>query len=237
MNATAPLEQQAQHPRGISRRELIVGGALASAGLLSAALRHQTSNAMAPALGSLEDVVPEDLGRWNRSPISDTLIPTGETPEDSYDDVLTRHYSPQGGGAPVLLLVAYGNAQTGNAQLHRPEACYPAAGFALSDARELPLKVPGAPEISAVTLTATAPGRIEQILYWSRIGTRFPTSSAAQRWAAFRQTLDGSAPDGALVRISTINAGDEALPTLRSFASALLTHRGSRLQQLLTGRA
>jgi hypothetical protein len=80
------------------------------------------------------------------------------------------------------------------------------------------------------------PGRIEQILYWSRIGKEFPTNARAQRWAAFRQSFEATAPDGALVRISMISPDQaNAIAHLQNFALALLSRPDQKLRRLLTG--
>jgi EpsI family protein len=185
---------------------------------------------------ALDRLVPNQVGGWAHSADGDRLIPVGERPEEeAYDDLLTRYYG-DGSGNPIMFLVAYGSAQTGNAQLHRPEACYPAAGFNLHSQGETIIPTQQA-KVRARTLTAEAPGRTEQILYWSRIGDRFPTTSASQRWVAFRQALNGSAPDGALVRISMIHPDQgRAMKALTDFARALLATPNPDLRQLLTGR-
>jgi EpsI family protein len=186
----------------------------------------------------LKEIVPDEIGAWTRSELSDVLIPRGEEIEGkTYDDVLTGYYT-SGSGAPIMLLIAYGSIQTGNTQLHRPEACYPSAGFRLGGWSDVALRQSGDRPIAARTLTAMAPGRIEQILYWSRIGRDFPTSSVSQRWSAFRHALSGSIPDGALVRISTIN-GDQraAIAGLNAFAGSLLDLPDPAMRRLLIGRA
>ncbi|HVM36884.1 MAG TPA: EpsI family protein [Sphingomicrobium sp.] len=218
-----------------SRRELLVGAGLGSAALLSGLLWQRAEAARAARPPALDSIVPAVIGRWAHVPGADSLIPTGEAPNDPYDEVLTRNYA-DGSGAAIMMLIAFGSAQTGNAQLHRPEVCYPAVGFELGKTEEVRLSAAGAPPIQARVLTARAPGRLEQILYWSRIGKEFPTTASGQRWAAFRQTLGGPAPDGVLFRISMIS-GDRphALRQLNSFAGALLATPGAELRRLLVG--
>jgi EpsI family protein len=165
-------------------------------------------------------------------------MPTAEAPaETGYDDLLTRHFSDDA-GRTIMFLLAYGAAQSGNTQLHRPEACYPAAGFSLGNSARISIQAPGGAEVEARTLTATKPGRIEQILYWSRVGAAFPTDSASQSLAVIRQSLGGNAPDGALVRISTLGSDRaSALTLLRLFANDLLKQPGPSLRRLLVGQA
>jgi EpsI family protein len=154
---------------------------------------------------------------------------------EAYDQVLTRVYVGEA-APPIMLLIAFGSSQSGTSQLHRPEGCYPAAGFALQGRSTLPLSLGHEGNLEARTLTATASGRIEQILYWSRIGLEFPISTLGQRLALLRQSFDGSVPDGALVRISTIMPDyPSALPVLVGFARNLL-HLTGPPRRLLTGR-
>jgi EpsI family protein len=185
----------------------------------------------------VELTVPDVVGPWRRSAADGILIPRGERPEDrTYDDVVTAYYTSP--SAPsVMLLIAYGSAQTGSTQLHRPEVCYPAAGFHVRGSHEQALTL-GTKSIAARTMTATATGRTEQILYWSRVGNDFPTSPMDQRWSVLRYALHGVTADGALVRMSVMDDdAAAALPYLRAFASALVATSGSEMRRLLIGAA
>ena len=220
-----------------TRREFVVGGALAVTGMFaSAATLRSAGSGAATAMRPLERLIPAAVGEWNLSPFADVLIPRAEKAQDkSYDEVVTRYYESR--SAPgVMLLVAYGSAQTGDTQLHRPEACYPVAGFKLHRWPDIMLPLSGV-AIPARAMTAVATGRIEQLLYWTRVGDEFPTSSISQRWAALRQTLRGSIPDGVLVRLSTIGADrGAALDVLRRFATELMAAGGPALRKVLTAK-
>jgi EpsI family protein len=122
--------------------------------------------------------------------------------------------------------------------VHRPELCYPAAGFDILERDILALKVPGRPPLPARNLTAGAPGRTEQILYWTRIGQEFPVSGMEQRWSVLRQTVSSGLPDGVLARFSTIDAERApAVATLRNFAVELMKASSPALRQVLWGAA
>lgn len=220
-----------------TRRDFLVGGALLSTALLATRSSWGAGSQGSALGGSLARIVPHSVGPWKSSAANRLLIPTAEvTEETGYDDLLTRYFIDES-GRTIMFLVAYGRAQSGGAQLHRPEACYPAAGFTLFDSRRLSVATPGGAEISGRALTAIRPGRIEQILYWSRVGTAFPTDSVSQSLATIRQTLGGTAPDGALVRMSMLGADRaSALTLLRHFATMLLHQPKSSLRRLLTGR-
>jgi EpsI family protein len=220
-----------------TRRDFLVGGALVATAVLAARGSMWGESQTPTAANSLADIVPDRFGPWKNSPANGVLIPTAEAPaETGYDDLLTRYFVDDA-GRTIMFLVAYGAAQSGNTQLHRPEACYPAAGFSLGDSARTSLEDPAGTKIDARTLTATKPGRIEQILYWSRVGATFPTDSASQSLAVIRQSLGGNAPDGALVRMSTLSSDRaSALTLLRLFANDLLQQPAPSLRRLLTGQ-
>jgi EpsI family protein len=219
-----------------TRREFLVGGALvATAALCAAAAPRRTA-----PLGqgqSLDKLIPDKVGPWTASTYDPILIPQGDTGEGTtYDKVVSRYYvSPT--QAPVMFLIAYGAEQAGETQVHRPEACYPAAGFSLRDRPDVVLHVPGG-DITARSLTAVATGRTDQILYWTRIGNEFPMTSFDQRMSVLRQTLAGSIPDGVLVRISVESEDPQSADrTIAEFANALLSTGNKGLRVLLQGHA
>jgi EpsI family protein len=221
----------------VSRRDFVIGGSLACTGLASAALSRR-GNAKRLAEGrSLDNLVPEKIGPWSRSHYEPVLIPRGEeTGAKAYDSVITRYYVSDS-ALPIMLLIAYGSAQTGETQLHRPEICYTASGFRMRSWPNVLLQT-GERKIAARVLTATAPGRTDQILYWTRVGGEFPTNSVEQRWSTLRQTLTGSIPDGVLVRISVADEDrDTAMKFIRLFTSELLASDNPQLRELLEGVA
>lgn len=221
--------------RPINRRELIVGGALAATAAAGIILTKATEF-QPQRIDPLEKIIPARLGVWAQSPLGDLRLPRGENPEDGfYDQVLTRYYTSTT-SLPIMLLIAYGGSQSGDTSIHRPEMCYPAAGFALGGSATVAIPVSEGSPITARQITARAPGRTEQILYWSRIGTDYPTTNFEQRKLLLQNALAGRALDGALVRISTIDPDlSEALPTLLAFAESLLHIGDPRARALLTG--
>ena len=238
MASRAPDDPQRRAAPGLSRREFVIGGGLGATALLAAAAAPRSTATLVNESGAgLDDLLPGTIGQWTAAPFADVLIPRAEKAEEkSYDEVVTRYYDSNS-APPVMLLIAYGKAQVGGTELHRPEACYPVAGFKLRRRPNVSLRFPGV-AIDARSMTAVASDRIEQLLYWTRVGTEFPTSSVAQRWSAIRQTMSGSVPDGVLVRLSALSlepAGGIAM--LQRFATELLGSGGPALRAVLTGRA
>lgn len=220
----------------VNRRDLLLGGVLAGTAAVSG-LGSRIFQQPPEKAARLDALVPDRVGRWTRSHQGGIDIPAGEALIDrTYDEVVTRLYA-SASAAPMLLLIAYGAAQGGTTQLHRPDACYPAAGFELSDRSALTVHLMDK-AVQATRLTARGNGRTEQILYWSRVGTEFPDSASAQRWSIIRQNLRGSIPDGVLVRISALEEdAARSAAMLGEFSSALIEESGPKARSLLVGEA
>jgi EpsI family protein len=238
MASRAPDDPQRRSAPGLSRREFVIGGGLGATALLAAATAPRSTATLVNESGAgLDDLLPGTIGQWTAAPFADVLIPRAEKAEEkSYDEVVTRYYDSNS-APPVMLLIAYGKAQVGGTELHRPEACYPVAGFKLRRRPNVALRVPGL-EIDARSMTAEASDRVEQLLYWTRVGADFPTRSVEQRWSAVRQSFAGSIPDGVLVRLSALALQPAAgMEVLKRFAIELLGAGGAPLRSLLIGRA
>jgi len=221
----------------MNRRDLLIGGIGLSCSGLAWAGARETAIAPLPE-EALEHLIPKRFGPWEAVSAGGVVLPPeSEMSDQAYNDVLARVYH-NGAGDSVTLLLAYGSFQGRDMQLHRPELCYPAAGFAIKSSREVDLSLPNAPPISAKLMDTASQMRPEQVLYWTRVGQAFPTTQLAQRWSVLSQNFRGNVPDGMLVRTSTTTQGPEtALPILQSFAASLLQHAGARTRKLLVGQA
>jgi EpsI family protein len=195
----------------IDRRDLLAGLACAGALGLAEWLRPRTPAVLMPEGGKLTELVPERLGPWVQGPEGDIVVPRteGSLASKLYGDQLARiYYQPDRPNLPMMLSIAYGYTQSDALQLHRPEVCYPAIGFTVGPTRPMVLKVGGA-SVPAVALTATMQSRVEDVIYWTRMGRRFPRSEREQREMRFANAIDGLVPDGALVRASAIRTNPE----------------------------
>ena len=216
-----------------SRRDALLGGAMAlAAGLAYARMPRRKYRLIAP--GQLERLIPLDVGGWRFQAASGLVLPPpDQLAQLLYDDQLTRTYQSDV-DLSVMLLVAYGSSQGGMLQIHRPEICYPASGFRLTDTVEDMMPVGNGRSIPVRRFTAASDTREEQVLYWTRIGQALPVSWAEQRLAVVRSNLRGYVPDGLLVRLSTIS-GDvkSAQDTLQRFAAVMLGLLGDRRRLLI----
>jgi EpsI family protein len=205
-----------------SRRDILAGGLLGAVGAASMLLRPTSA---APALSDhwIDAAVPQQLGPWQVA-AHDGLVtaPTDELSAKLYDRILTRIYradraagrsAPDAGHAPgigaplpdMALLIAYGRGQDADVQLHRPDACYPAQGFTLTDPRALPIRFAGR-AVPAQVVTASRDDLVQQVFYWTRIAGTFPADGAAERRVIVHENLAGRMPDAVLVRISVDTA-------------------------------
>lgn len=191
----------------LSRRQMILGGACGvTAGLSTLLVPSKHMDLLGTR--KLENVVPKKIGKWDFYTRSGLVVP----PEDQlsqqlYSQLLTRVYlAPD--MPPIMLLIAQAAGQTGILQVHRPDVCYPAGGFRLSPMTERRIAT-GDRTITVQDFTATADSRIENLMFWSRVGDRMPLSWWEQRVAVAEANIEGWIPDAVLVRVST-PTGDKA---------------------------
>lgn len=216
----------------LTRRKMIIG-ALAAGAATTANLGRPNSPLDYLGTDTLEDIIPEQIGRWSYATISGLVIP----PEDElskalYSQLLTRVYT-DGESPPIMLLIAYSSGQTGILQIHRPEVCYPVGGFELSPITTDSLRV-GQTDIPANWLSATAESVTEHIVYWTRVGNEMPTSWWDQRVAVAAANLRGIIPDAVLVRISTRRVDEaNARKALEEFSASLIPSIEPRRRSVL----
>ena len=218
-----------------NRRDFLVGGAaLVAAGTAYARMPRRPT--MMIGKDQLDKLVPLKIDNWNYEMASGLVLP----PPDQlarllYDQQVTRSYSSPD-QLPVMLLMAYGSSQGGMLQIHRPEICYPASGFHLTETEVTRIPLPGGRRVPSRSFTASSDTRVEQVLYWTRIGNVVPTSWSGQRVAVIRSNLAGSIPDGLLVRLSTVsNDAAQAQATLKKFAAEMLSAMPVASRNMLIG--
>jgi len=222
----------------MNRREALFGGALALGGALGLGLQPRVE-APVWATTPLGALVPETLPGWQAMPgVAETIVPVDESGfvARTYGAVLARIYG-NAAGKQVLTVIACAAGTRGGRQIHRPEGCYPAAGFTIEAERDQSVRLSDGSAVPGRFLTARADDRIEQVLYWIRVGDRFPQSVLAQELVALHSALAGVAADGVLVRLSTVG-GDAAgaCALLTRFAGALVAGCGPAGRALLAHR-
>jgi EpsI family protein len=176
------------------------------------------------------------LGNYRIADSSDLVIPSADPIlERTYTDLLSRLYVAPG-LPPIMLLIALGDGGDAGLAVHRPEECYPAIGFALSDRQRTAIGgIPGAGD--AATIVRAGRGEWEeQVYFWVRIGSRFPVSGWDQRMATMRYDLSGRRADGALVRLSRVGADrEQAVKQMQEFNATMLAALPPRGRRLIEG--
>ncbi len=157
-------------------------------------------------------MVPMTFAGWAAEGGGDIVLPKvpGSLADTLYSETVARTYRNRDGGAPIMLLIAHGDSQSDLLQLHRPEVCYQAVGFAITDHRFDPVVLGPGVSVPSVELTAKAGGRTEDLLYWTRLGEYLPRTASEQRRDRLSSAMDGYIADGVLVRASMVREGENA---------------------------
>ena len=189
----------------IRRRDVLIGAVClaGSAGALALTPRRRVS--LMPDR-RLELTAPLTFGTWSGRNVTDLVAPKipGSLESKLYNQTLERVYTDAVTGSEVMVLLAHGDTQSNELQLHRPEVCYPAFGFEVSSSREIGVTLAMGVRLPARALVADAADRRENIVYWTRLGEYLPTSENQQRLDRVKTALDGVIADGLLARFSLV---------------------------------
>ena len=198
----------------IDRRDVLFGGGMLAAAAGAYALTPRRHVELLHGR-KLDAIIPPTIGAWMTTPSQAFILPKtpGSLADRLYSDTVSRLYVAPN-ALPVMMVLAYGNLQSDLLQLHRPEVCYAAVGFQISNSARVSLPVAPGVLVPARALTASNDNRVEPITYWTRIGDFLPTSRREQRTMRLREQFAGIVPDGILVRLSTV-----AEPTPETFAA------------------
>lgn len=124
-----------------------------------------------------------------------------------YQQTLTRAYRHTVTGDVVMLSIAYGDAQTKEAQVHLPDRCYPAQGFEIRDSWGEELNALVNP-IPVHRMVAELGGRREAVTYWIRLGFAIVRGAVEQKLAMIGEGVRGRVADGLIFRVSTVGLDD-----------------------------
>jgi EpsI family protein len=191
----------------------LIGSAVLAEVLAPSELMARTSASL-----SLEQLIPKQFGTWTLVPEIRPVTPADPEGYVDPDPHSARIYSQEvgrgysdGRGNVVMLLVAYGPVQNYRLKAHRPEMCYTAAGFRISDKTGTAISYrEGAAPIRMTRLTAERESRFEPISYWMRVGNDIANGVVDRQLIRLKYGLRGIIPDGALIRVSTIGLPREA---------------------------
>ena len=220
----------------MNRRHIVLAGLSLGALGLTEALRPRRRVKLLQG-GTIETAMPAAFPGWVSEAASGLVSPeqAGKLAKSLYSELVSRTYYDNADNASIMVLAAYGDTQSDLLQLHRPETCYPAVGFELklSEPRNLPVSATGV--LPARRVVATTEDRIENIIYWTRIGEKLPQSGEAQRDARLSNSMHGFVGDGILMRCSMLGETPEAFAALERFVPELLRAIAPPLRKAFVG--
>lgn len=213
----------------IPRRDFLVGAGCAGALGGAEYLRPRKTLKLLRDGEAMKSIIPPRFDEWGQGENGgDIVLPEtpGSLASRLYNDRVARTYrrGPDEQPEDVMLLAAYGAAQSDVLQLHRPEVCYPAVGFVIVTRRLFDLPVAEGVTVPAVMLAAKSGGRIEDVVYFTRLGEALPQTASDQRWARLKTAMQGYVGDGVLVRASMVRSDPdvEGFATLTRFMAEMI---------------
>lgn len=218
----------------LRRRDMILAGLGVAALGTSEALRPRERLVLLKN-GTIAEAIPPQFGNWI-SNNADLVSPeqAGRLAKTLYSETVGRAYDNTADGSTVLILAAYGDTQSDLLQLHRPESCYPAVGFSLEMTQPTKVNL-GDGQLPGRRVIAKIEERVENIIYWTRLGERLPQSGGEQRDARLANSIDGFVADGILVRCSVVGESAQAFATLERFIPEMLRSVRNDLRPALIG--
>ena len=200
--------------------------ALLAAAFLAHVLTPRNLMARTHDAFDIDQHIPHAFGDWKPLTGLNAIAPPRPTEleREIYSQEVSRAYV-DGDGHVIMLLIAYGESQSDQLQLHHPEVCYTAQGFRVSRTTASKLQYsPDAPPLPLTRLVAKREERLEPISYWMRVGYDVSNSNWTRQALKLEYGLRGWIPDGALFRVSTIGMPVDASFKLQDkFIGDLLT--------------
>lgn len=198
---------------------VLIVGAIAAAMLKPAQLVAEQG----PKI-DLESLIPKQFTGWR---IDDSVIPLQASPDQEaalkkiYSQILARTYVGDH-GQRIMLSVVYGDGIDRQLDVHRPEYCYAAQGFEVSQYTDQVMRTLFG-DLSLRRLVAFTATRNEPISYWIKIGDKALSGTFERKLEKIRQGLTGRVGSGMLVRVSSIGKDqDMAYKEQEAFINAML---------------
>jgi EpsI family protein len=220
-----------------TRRDLLVG-ALCLGGAGAAYALKPRRHVSLLGLRSLASLIPSRFGAYQARDVSDLVAPR----EDSlasrlYGQTVGRIYTSSNGGPEIMMLLAHGDTQNDDLQLHRPEVCYPFFGYSISQNHVVELSLSSKAVLPSRSLVAQAPDRRETILYWSRLGDYLPLDQRHQQIDRLKTAMKGEVADGLLSRFSVAEVDPQAaISAMVAFIPALIQAVPANGRAVLVGQ-
>ena len=221
MELTDSSTNTAERGPAIDRRSMLIGLGLAGGAAFSSLSMPRAEASPIPT-ARFQSMIPGTVGGWRSRKTAEIVTAAPDEASDKlYQNLETRIY--EGDQLPtIMLLIAYNNIQQNDVQVHRPEFCYPAAGYPIAWTKPIAIDL-GPQTVEGRQLVARRDALNERIIYWVRVGEDYPVGWAEQRWRMALSNARGVIPDGLLFRVSTIEGGPFYSPnSLETFLKAFI---------------
>lgn len=210
----------------ISRRDALIGAACVAAAGASFALKPRNELSLLGPGQKIAKIVPSTFGSWSSRDVSDLFAPPTEDSLQArlYGETVGRMYINEKSGSQILMLMAHGDVQSNELQLHRPEVCYPAFGLTIKSSD--PMRVPLRENVDLPARALIAQSAQTQVatIYWTRLGEYLPISGNEQRLDRLKTAVAGFIPDGLLARFSIENSEPtRVIGGISAFITELIT--------------
>lgn len=188
------------------RHALLLAAGMGASAALATWLRPAPRGVQSHAGPSLDDLIPSRFGVWSLDRDAASFVRAADRRGRQtaiYDQVLERTFMHPS-GQRIMLSLAYLGEQSSDMQLHRPEVCYRAGGFRVSELSAARLQVDGR-TLPVTRLVADMPGRPEPITYWTVVGGRAGEATVLPWRERLSRVFQREQAEGVLVRISSID--------------------------------
>lgn len=191
----------------------------------------------------LENLIPQQFNDWRIVNMAAQIVnpETAAALNKIYAQTLSRVYENTK-GQRIMLSIAYGRDQSDSVGAHLPEGCYGGQGFAVNNIEKSQLNTAFG-RIPVVRLLASKSDRIEPITYWLTTGKKVGYPGWETKKIKLNYALNGSIPDGLLMRVSSIAPSTTALDIdaayiiQKTFADDLLATVSPRQRMHLIGKS
>jgi EpsI family protein len=186
-----------------------------SAAVLVAALlvlQFRSSGEAVPIRKSL-DLFPASLGRWEGR--QDTALEPQVINQLKVNDYLMRRYVHDSGQS-LWLYIGYWASQRKGADFHSPKNCLPGGGWEPVEATRIRIDLAGAhPPITVNRYVIQKDRTMQVVLYWYQTHGRAIAGEVDAKIELVRGSITRNRTDGALVRVSSVVAGNPQATTDR----------------------
>jgi len=159
----------------------------------------------------LKELFPEKFGEWQELTSVQPVIPDPVSEAALaalYSQTVARTYV-NAKGELIMLTVAYGDDQNSESSAaHRPEFCYSAAGFVISNLGVSDVDL-GGHTVQTRHLKGVMDRRQEFITYWVTLDEKATLPGVGRKLAQLSYGLRGQIADGMLVRVSSLSDDPE----------------------------